>query len=82
MSLESDVADLWQRYDDGLTAADADGDVLAVLERFLDALEAGEIRAAEPDGDDWTVNAWVKRGILLNFGLRETEPREYGGVTY
>jgi len=82
MSLESDVADLWQRYDDGLTAADTDQDDRAVLERFLEALEAGEIRAAEPDGDDWVVNAWVKQGILLNFGLRETEQREYGDVTY
>ena len=82
MSLESDVADLWQRYDDGLTAADADADDHAVLERFLEALEAGEIRAAEPDGEDWVVNEWVKQGILLNFGLRETEAREYGGVTY
>ncbi|QCC50071.1 2,3,4,5-tetrahydropyridine-2,6-dicarboxylate N-succinyltransferase [Halapricum salinum] len=82
MSLESDVADLWQRYDDGLTAADTDQDDRAVLERFLEALEAGEIRAAEPDGEDWVVNEWVKQGILLNFGLRETEAREYGGVTY
>ncbi|QSG04850.1 2,3,4,5-tetrahydropyridine-2,6-dicarboxylate N-succinyltransferase [Halapricum desulfuricans] len=82
MSLQSDVEALWQRYDDGLTAAEADSDDRATLERFLQALEAGDVRAAEPDGDDWTVNEWVKRGILLNFGLRETEPREYGDVTY
>ncbi|QSG07573.1 2,3,4,5-tetrahydropyridine-2,6-dicarboxylate N-succinyltransferase [Halapricum desulfuricans] len=82
MSLQSDVEALWQRYDDGLTAAEADSDDRATLERFLHALEAGDVRAAEPAGDDWTVNEWVKRGILLNFGLRETEPREYGDVTY
>ncbi|QSG13279.1 Tetrahydrodipicolinate N-succinyltransferase [Halapricum desulfuricans] len=82
MSLQSDVEALWQRYDDGLTAAEADSDDRATLERFLQALEAGDVRAAEPDGDDWTVNEWVKRGIVLNFGLRETEPREYGDVTY
>ncbi|QSG15972.1 2,3,4,5-tetrahydropyridine-2,6-dicarboxylate N-succinyltransferase [Halapricum desulfuricans] len=82
MSLQSDIEGLWQRYDDGLTAAEADSDALATLERFLAALEAGEVRAAEPAGDDWTVNEWVKRGILLNFGLRETKPREHGGVTY
>ncbi|MFB6303728.1 MAG: 2,3,4,5-tetrahydropyridine-2,6-dicarboxylate N-succinyltransferase [Haloferacaceae archaeon] len=87
MSLESDVEDLWHRYDEGdLTAADADGDVLATLDEFLYALESGEVRAAEPtagDGPDgWTVNEWVKRGVLLNFGLRETRGREYGDVTY
>ena len=35
-------------------------------------LEAGELRAAEPDSAQatgWRVNAWVKRGILLGFRL-------------
>jgi 2,3,4,5-tetrahydropyridine-2-carboxylate N-succinyltransferase len=88
MSLESDVTDLWNRYQDGLTAADVTDNDLAVLEAFLEALELGEIRAAEPDGsgdsvrERWTVNEWVKQGILLNFGLREIETREYGGVEY
>jgi 2,3,4,5-tetrahydropyridine-2-carboxylate N-succinyltransferase len=44
---------------------------------FLAALEAGAIRAAEPDASaqgGWRVNAWVKQGILLCFrvpGLRD-----------
>jgi len=36
------------------------------------ALEAGQLRAAEPDLSlplGWRVNAWVKRGILLGFAL-------------
>ncbi|MFW6018725.1 MAG: 2,3,4,5-tetrahydropyridine-2,6-dicarboxylate N-succinyltransferase [Halapricum sp.] len=82
MSLQTDIEDLWRRYDAGLAASGVDEADLAVLERFLRALEAGEVRAAEPDGEGWTVNEWVKRGILLNFGLRETEAREYGDVTY
>ena len=42
---------------------------LAVVDRLLTALEAGEARAASPDGDGWTVHGWVKRGILLGFRL-------------
>jgi len=42
---------------------------LPVLDRLLCALEAGVVRAAEPEGDGWRVNAWVKRGILLGFRL-------------
>ncbi|ELZ82862.1 2,3,4,5-tetrahydropyridine-2,6-carboxylate N-succinyltransferase [Haloferax larsenii JCM 13917] len=76
MSLESDVRELWQRYDDGdLDAESATVDELDQLDAFLDALEAGEVRAAEKTGPDvtsWEANEWVKRGILLNFGLRET----------
>jgi 2,3,4,5-tetrahydropyridine-2-carboxylate N-succinyltransferase len=82
MSLEADIDDLWERKQDGLTAADAADDHLDTLAEFLVALEAGDVRAAEPTSDGWTVNEWVKRGILLNFGLRETVGREYGGVTY
>ncbi|SMO44389.1 2,3,4,5-tetrahydropyridine-2,6-dicarboxylate N-succinyltransferase [Halorubrum cibi] len=85
MTLESDVSDLWERYEAGLSAAETTTDDAAVLDDFLAALEAGEVRAAEKTGDDvttWAANEWVKRGILLNFALRETEPREYGGVTY
>ena len=52
------------------------------LEAFLDALEAGEVRAAEKRDGSWEANEWVKQGILLNFGLRNIEGREYGDVTY
>lgn len=83
MTLESEIADLWERYDaDEVDAASATGEDLDVLAAFLDALEAGEIRAAEKRSGGWEANAWVKRGILLNFGLRGIHPREYGDVTY
>ena len=34
---------------------------------LLDALESGEVRVAEPHGDDWHVHAWVKEEILALF---------------
>ena len=36
---------------------------------FRDQLTQGKIRAAEKIDDHWTVNAWVKQGILLGFRL-------------
>ncbi len=44
----------------------------ALFARFKQALNAGEIRAAEPDASQltgWRVNAWVKKGILLGFRI-------------
>ncbi|AWB27368.1 2,3,4,5-tetrahydropyridine-2,6-dicarboxylate N-succinyltransferase [Halococcoides cellulosivorans] len=82
MSLERDVGALWERSESGLDAASATAEDLATLDRFLDALETGEIRAAERQDGEWVANAWVKRGILLTFTLFETQPREHGGVTY
>lgn len=37
------------------------------VDALLTALERGEIRAAEPVGEDWKVRRWVKQGILLAF---------------
>ncbi|MFW5956318.1 MAG: 2,3,4,5-tetrahydropyridine-2,6-dicarboxylate N-succinyltransferase [Halorhabdus sp.] len=82
MSLKAQITELWECYQNGLTVTDVTDEQQATLDRFLASLEAGEIRAAEQRGGSWTVNEWVKRGILLNFGLRATEAREYGDVTY
>jgi len=44
----------------------------AFFQQFKDALNSGEVRAAEPDirtRTGWRVNAWVKKGILLGFRM-------------
>jgi len=44
----------------------------ALFQRFKDALNAGEVRSAEPDASTrsgWRVNTWVKKGILLGFRM-------------
>jgi 2,3,4,5-tetrahydropyridine-2-carboxylate N-succinyltransferase len=43
-----------------------------LFRKFKEALNEGEIRAAEPDAaapSGWRVNAWVKKGILLGFRM-------------
>jgi 2,3,4,5-tetrahydropyridine-2-carboxylate N-succinyltransferase len=48
----------------------------------IDALDRGEVRVAEPDGDDWRVNADVQAAILDYFRERQMEPREVGPFEY
>ena len=53
-------------------AAMGNGEAEAAFFELRNALEAGELRSAEPDASSplgWRVNAWVKRGILLGFRL-------------
>ena len=50
-----------------------------VFQEFREALTRGEIRAAERQASQWTVNAWVKQGILLGFRLGELEEMGGGG---
>ncbi len=43
-----------------------------LFQRFKVALNSGEIRAAQPNpasATGWSVNAWVKKGILLGFRM-------------
>lgn len=51
----------------------------AAFDELLAALEAGEVRAAEPGPDGWRVNAWVKKGILLGFRMGRVVEQEDAG---
>src|SRR5436309_3877719 len=65
MSLREDIEQLASRS--GGEYADQD---FALFNEFKQALNRGEIRAAERDADGkWHTNAWVKRGILLGFRM-------------
>jgi 2,3,4,5-tetrahydropyridine-2,6-dicarboxylate N-succinyltransferase len=53
-------------------AAAQDPAALSAFLQLRDALNAGKLRAAEPDPGapfPWRVNSWVKRGILLGFRI-------------
>lgn len=40
-----------------------------ILDTFLEGLDSGRIRAAENIGEQWKVNSWVKKGILVGFRM-------------
>src|SRR6201994_3922671 len=66
-------------------AAIGNADALSAFLQLRDALEAGTLRSAEPDGTaptGWRVNAWVKQGILLGFRLGALENASTGGFSF
>src|SRR5579875_3506162 len=72
MSLEEKI----ESYVAAGAAAVGDAGTMVAFRHLRAALEAGEIRAAEPDAaapTGWRVNAWVKRGILLGFRIGQLE---------
>ena len=48
-----------------------DGDIRAAVEAALAALDSGNARVAEKTGDDWQVNQWLKKAVLLSFRLND-----------
>jgi 2,3,4,5-tetrahydropyridine-2,6-dicarboxylate N-succinyltransferase len=63
-------AEIERLFDDNPTQYTPDH--LRLFQRFKEALNSGDIRAAEPDASSrsgWRVNPWVKKGILLGFRM-------------
>jgi 2,3,4,5-tetrahydropyridine-2-carboxylate N-succinyltransferase len=72
----SELKEKIEKYFAAGAAAVGDAEAMAAFLAMRDALEAGAVRAAEPDPDaptGWRVNAWVKQGILLGFRLGQLE---------
>jgi 2,3,4,5-tetrahydropyridine-2-carboxylate N-succinyltransferase len=55
-----------------------EADTQAAIREVLELLDKGKIRVAEPDGDDWKVNDWVKKGVVLYFPIQKMETLEVG----
>jgi 2,3,4,5-tetrahydropyridine-2,6-dicarboxylate N-succinyltransferase len=51
-------------------------------EDTIAALDRGEVRVAEPAGDEWVVHEEVQAAILDYFRSRQMEPREVGPFEY
>ena len=49
------------------------GEIRNSVDETLNQLDAGEIRVCEKNGDDWIVNQWIKKAILLSFRLNDNE---------
>ena len=50
------------------------------IEEAIALLDRGEARVAVKRADEWVVNEWAKKAILLYFRLRKVEPMDVGGL--
>ena len=46
-------------------------EVSEAVEETITSLNSGELRVAENIDNDWKVNQWVKKAILVSFKLRD-----------
>ena len=69
--IERVVDDAWEARDT-VTAATG-GEMRDAVEATLEALGKGDLRVAEKRGQDWHVNQWAKKAVLLSFRLTDME---------
>ena len=55
-----------------------DQSTVKVIEEVIEDIDKGRIRVAEPQGDDWIVNEWVKKAVVMYFPIRQMETIEVG----
>ncbi len=56
----------------------ADAEVQESIRAIIELLDAGKLRVAEPSGEQWLVNEWVKKAVILYFPIQKMEVMEAG----
>ena len=65
-----------------ITPSNTDPEVRKAVEEALSHVDSGELRVAEKQGDDWVVNEWIKKAVLLSFRMNENKIMEAGYTKY
>lgn len=52
------------------------------IEAVIEDLDKGKLRVAEPAGDEWQVNEWVKKAVVMYFPIRQMETIEVGPMEF
>ena len=55
---------------------------LDAINAVIEALDKGTLRTAQPEGDGWKVNDWVKKAVILYFPTRKMETLEAGPMEF
>ena len=79
-TIEKILESAWETRDN-LTKENASLDVRESVAEAIDLLDSGSARVAEPVGETWRVNQWLKKAVLLSFRLAENTQIE-GNYTH
>ena len=63
------VNDAWEIKDK--IKPDTDKNLNEAIKEMINNLNEGKITVAEPQGNDWKINDWIQKGILLSFRINK-----------
>ena len=52
------------------------------IKQVIDRLDKGSLRVAEPEGDRWKVNEWVKKAVILYFPISDMSTSYAGPMEF
>lgn len=53
-------------------------EVVIAIKTIIEELDSGKLRVAEPKNNDWQVNEWVKKAVILYFPIQKMQLIEVG----
>ncbi len=68
MDLKQQILDAWANRE-----LLKDDKYITTVRTVIEEIDKGRLRTAQPSGDGWQVNEWVKQAILLYFGIQQME---------
>ena len=52
------------------------------IKEVIELLDKGELRVAEPLNQEWKVNEWIKKAVILYFPIQKMETIEMGPLEF
>ena len=57
-------------------------EIQTAVREVVALLDKGKLRVAEPDGENWKVNEWIKKAVIMYFPIQKMETWEAGIFEY
>jgi len=70
-SFEKIISDAWKNKEQ--INQQSDKEIINAISETIELLDNGKIRVAEKKNEQWKVNQWIKKAILLSFRTNEME---------
>jgi len=79
--LKNIIEEAFERRAD-ITPKSVDAQTKEAVMSAINMLDSGEARVAEKIGDDWIVNEWLKKAVLLSFRIEDNHVMPGGSMQY
>lgn len=79
--LKQTIVNAWENRA-SITPGNISGELKNAIAAALHQLDSGEARVAEPAGDGWKVNEWLKMAVLLSFRMHNNRVMPAGSTRY
>jgi 2,3,4,5-tetrahydropyridine-2-carboxylate N-succinyltransferase len=66
----------------GITPSTVERSLRQAIDDAIGMLDSGQARVAEKQGDNWVVNEWLKKAVLLYFRANDNQAMEAGALRY